>query len=408
MIKTKIKKGKSLNMKKPQRNKLNLNSLVMPLLALSLMAGCAGLLGGKVSAATITTTVPVIPASDDPEIIMGNKPSGMGATMAIPTDNTITTVNADGFEFSTWRINVASICQEAEIKSLRVISNSTAVDPNDDEDGVMLFAYTNSGGTMLAIHQPNYTIAIGDTLPPSSGQDIGPYRGSKAGSGTLNIAGPMDVTYKNLAVGTSSIVGIGILNDASNTTTSITSSISSAEIVYDDTACPDTNSAPTITSPSPVTIPSTTASGSTVLTGTKLNAADANGDTLSYSIVYSNESNYFSIDSATGDIKTAMAGIPAGPYVLMVRVSDGHGGESDAHVIITVEDVVTDAGGGGSSPSVSNSTAGAPAVKKQTKPMLANSGQNMSALAVISATLLSLVGYFKIKNNKKNQSYIKR
>lgn len=50
-------------MKKFQLNKqkLNLNKLTTPLIALSLMAGCFGLLGTNVSAASVTTTVPLIP-----------------------------------------------------------------------------------------------------------------------------------------------------------------------------------------------------------------------------------------------------------------------------------------------------------------------------------------------------------
>ncbi len=104
-------------------------------------------------------------------------------------------------------------------------------------------------------------------------------------------------------------------------------------LAYDDALC---TTAPTISNASTTIVSSGTASGAVVVQGSSLNAQDADGDTLTYSITAGNGAGYFAINAANGNITTTRANVPVGTYTLTVLVDDGNGGTTTATVTITV------------------------------------------------------------------------
>jgi hypothetical protein len=120
-------------MKKFKLNKqrLNLRNLTTPLLALSLMAGCAGLFGGSVSAASVTNTVsldaahPSIPMSDFRNI------------MVAPTNSS---------DWSSYVIEAGS----AAYFSMDSVANPCTVTPVDLSLSISITPSSNINGSMAA------------------------------------------------------------------------------------------------------------------------------------------------------------------------------------------------------------------------------------------------------------------
>lgn len=77
-------------------------------------------------------------------------------------------------------------------------------------------------------------------------------------------------------------------------------------------------------------------------------ASDADGDTLSYSILSSGDGALFQIDTSSGEVSFVTAPDFEAPgdagadnaYNLTIRVTDGRGGQADLAVTVTVRDVV--------------------------------------------------------------------
>lgn len=105
-------------------------------------------------------------------------------------------------------------------------------------------------------------------------------------------------------------------------------------LTYDDSNCARRDNTPPVINGANASISTSTANGTIVINESVLGASDADGDTLSYSIVSGNNNNYFALNS--NSISTNSSNIPAGVYNLTLKVSDGHGGEATAVAIITV------------------------------------------------------------------------
>ena len=106
---------------------------------------------------------------------------------------------------------------------------------------------------------------------------------------------------------------------------------------------PQTNTPPVFSSPTSASVPE-----NRVETGLTVQASDADGDGISYSIVSeSTDAALFSIDPATGSLSFRDAPDFERPadedgdndYALAVRADDGAGGTTDAALTITVTDV---------------------------------------------------------------------
>lgn len=187
-----------------------------------------------------TVTLPLVPASDDPEIFPG-VPLSAGATAVAPVGSTITT-SPGTIEYTTWRVDLSGLCSGAAIQTVRVVTDSTVTLPEDPEDGVFLSVYTDVGGPAAAIHSPNYTIAVGNDSA-QFGLDIGPFRGSAgnwgATPGPLPITGQLDVTYTTTGATNTSVVGVLVTHD-NNASGGITTTVTAVEVTYDDALCPQT------------------------------------------------------------------------------------------------------------------------------------------------------------------------
>jgi hypothetical protein len=318
-------------MKKFQLNKqkLNLKTLTTPLLALSLMAGCAGLFGGSVSAASITASSDLTvapPSLSDiafPPLSVGSAPNGGDFVLSV-----------GDVQYIGRKFTISSVCSTATLESILVQYNASRL--NDSiSDGVLTYATIN-GSTSV----PLLTAAAGGTFtnnPNVTG--IGNPAGmlsTPTGSQTGTVNATFDLTGFTGADLPNLTVMQVIDNNDSGSPNEYTSSSPQITITYDDSSCPSTNTIPTITSPSAVTIPSTTTSGSTVVPDSSLAATDTDGDTLTYSITAGNANSYFAIDSNTGNITTTQTNIPAGTYTITVQVDDGNGGTATATVTITV------------------------------------------------------------------------
>jgi hypothetical protein len=323
-------------MKKFQPNKLRLNlkNLTTPLIALSLIAGCVGLFGGSVSAASVTMTIPLIPSSDFFDYY-GPGPTG-------ELTSTKTTVSSSGggnyVEGGSYRIDpnyTPNLCQGAVITRIDLAVEVTNAAYDSEQHLEVIMAGADSNG----IINPGYDVDIDG----SSGQyasfynTVYAFRGADDGNpdiGTLRFhtITPNPIT-PYLLQNTYLSIQHYYLQSAPQYST-MTTKFPMVTATYDDSAC---NSAPTIASPAPAIItPTTTTSGSTVVPGSSLSATDTDGDTLTYSITAGNANSYFAIDSTTGDITTTSTNIPAGTYTITVQVDDGNGGTATADITITV------------------------------------------------------------------------
>ena len=381
-------------------NKLNLKLFSLSLIFLFSFIFSIEFFKYRVEAAVVTRNIPVTPSLDNPYIIGEYTWLDQNIKQLFPVGNNFTSfgITDQDDEFSTWRLDFSSICQQAQIGSLMVISNSMATETrSDNEDGVLIFAYTNYSGDLSALHYPNYIVNSGyDSRDITAGQiDIGAVRGmtdhrndSESGLNVnpdkvFNITGDLSVTYNNLNTTTSSVVGVGILHDMSGDTESISTEIAKAYISYDNSLCP--NSPPTIETPPLVKLPYSTKATSTVLTGQSFKARDPDEDILAYEIIEGNERGIFSIEKASGDINLLQDSTVAGMYNLKVQVDDGRGGKANAPTVIMVEN---------DTPIVLDS-----------ENVLAKTGQNnllvinylFSILIFMIITFLSL----KLKNNKR-------
>lgn len=133
------------------------------------------------------------------------------------------------------------------------------------------------------------------------------------------------------------VVVSAITNSPNGSQAHTTESIPSITLSYNNADCPIS---PTIEHANVEdTIVSTdTANGAVVIDGSRYGAADANEDTLIYSISDGNDDGYFAIDSASGDIATTRANVPIGTYTMTVLIDDGNGGTVEVTVTITVTD----------------------------------------------------------------------
>jgi LPXTG-motif cell wall-anchored protein len=370
MIKQKKEK---LTMKKFQLNKqkLNLNKLTTPLLALSLVLGLALnlSLSGRVSAASVTTT-------DYP---ISTESGGLGFTDGISTDYPLNLTSLEpggsfwkvgpdsnysspgGRRFETFNFsNLESCNQTSNIDainykfSIKIIGSSSV----NDKSWILLYNPSDSNNPIVEMTE----------LPASNAS-------SNFVQYDFNFP-VLPTTFANI-----NDYKIAIMYDNLDTTASrmeFDVDEISRTLTYDDSSCPSTNTTPTITSPSTVTIPSTTTSGSTVVPGSSLAATDTDGDTLTYSITAGNGGGYFAIDPTTGDITTTSTNIPAGTYTITVQVDDGNGGVTSAVVTITVG-------------------AGGVATSSTTLP---KTGDSQTQVLVL-ATLVSLAGVMALKTRAK-------
>jgi hypothetical protein len=316
-------------MKKFQINKqkLNLKTLTTPLLALSLMVGCAGLFGGNVSAASVTNN-----------IVFSNKLDLSAGTM-VPSTNTTPsaylTQTATPFTVTDLDPN-ENLVYWFETQAASNPCTTTPIDVSMTLNYTSNYVVSNQD---LGLHLALLDQSMASAIPPVL-VVLSPwyYYSPVAHTETINFNVP-NVTSSNLYMLLRVTEGADDISNHANgdiiTINSATYTLTYPDNMSDCTY-PAANNNPTITSPSAATIPSTTASGSTVVPGSSLAATDTDGNTLSYSITAGNDEGYFAIDSNTGNITTTQTNIPAGTYTITVQVDDGKGGTATADVTITV------------------------------------------------------------------------
>jgi hypothetical protein len=311
---------------KLNKQKLNLNKLTTPLLALSLMAGCAGLFGGNASAASVTNN-----------IVFSNKLDPSASTM-VPSTNTTPsaylTQTATPFTVTDLDPNI-NFDYWFETQAASNPCTTTPIDVNMTLNYTSNYVVSNQD---LGLHLALLDQSMASAIPPVFAE-LSPwyYYSPVAHTETINFNVP-NVTSSNLYMLLRVVEPADGINHADGdiiTVNSATYTLTYPDNMPDCTY-PATNTPPTITSPSAVTIPSTTTSGSTVVPGSSLAATDTDGNTLSYSITAGNDEGYFAIDSNTGNITTTQTNIPAGTYTITVQVDDGNGGTATADVTITV------------------------------------------------------------------------
>jgi hypothetical protein len=311
---------------KLNKQKLNLNKLTTPLLALSLMAGCAGLFGGNASAASVTNN-----------IVFSNKLDPSASTM-VPSTNTTPsaylTQTATPFTVTDLDPNI-NFDYWFETQAASNPCTTTPIDVNMTLNYTSNYVVSNQD---LGLHLALLDQSMASAIPPVFAE-LSPwyYYSPVAHTETINFNVP-NVTSSNLYMLLRVVEPADGINHADGdiiTVNSATYTLTYPDNMPDCTY-PATNTPPTITSPSTVTIPSTTTSGSTVVPGSSLAATDTDGDTLTYSITAGNDEGYFAIDSNTGNITTTQTNIPAGTYTITVQVDDGNGGTATADVTITV------------------------------------------------------------------------
>jgi hypothetical protein len=322
-------------MKKFQLNKqkLSLKTLTTPLLALSLMVGCAGLFGGNVSAASVTNN-----------IVFSNKLDPSAGTM-VPSTNTTPsaylTQTATPFTVTDLDPN-ENLAYWFETQAASNPCTTTPIDVSMTLNYTSNYVVSNQD---LGLHLALLDQSMASAIPPVL-VVLSPwyYYSPVAHTETINFNVP-NVTSSNLYMllrVTEPADGINRANGDIITINSATYTLTYPDNMSDCTY-PAANNNPTITSPSAATIPSTAASGSTVVPGSSLAATDTDGDTLTYSITAGNANSYFAIDSNTGNITTTQTNIPAGTYTITVQVDDGNGGIATADVTITVTPTTTPA-----------------------------------------------------------------
>ena len=253
-----------------------------------------------------------------------------------------TTVDSGTNLFYTWKLDdlTSRTCSQASIESIHAVANVTATtEGTPDLAAVGLYVLDGTGGYML----DNYAITTGVDFRTSSAGFTPPNNEGifAVGRGTFGdlggvISGQLDATWDVSGLPLSSEIGVIVQNDAENSTVDLQTTFQSIVVNYDDSGC-STNQPPTINPTTPKTSTSTkTPTGTVVSPGASLNAADLDGDTLTYAITDGNGAGYFAINSANGDISTATANIPAGTYVLTIQVSDGNGGTVTTQLTIVV------------------------------------------------------------------------
>jgi hypothetical protein len=316
-------------MKKFQINKqkLNLKTLTTPLLALSLMVGCAGLFGGNVSAASVTNN-----------IVFSNKLDLSAGTM-VPSTNTTPsaylTQTATPFTVTDLDPN-ENLVYWFETQAASNPCTTTPIDVSMTLNYTSNYVVSNQD---LGLHLALLDQSMASAIPPVL-VVLSPwyYYSPVAHTETINFNVP-NVTSSNLYMLLRVTEGADDISNHANgdiiTINSATYTLTYPDNMSDCTY-PAANNNPTITSPSAATIPSTTASGSTVVPGSSLAATDTDGDTLTYSITAGNGGGYFAVDPTTGNITTTSTNIPAGTYTITVQVDDGNGGTATADVTITV------------------------------------------------------------------------
>jgi len=251
-----------------------------------------------------------------------------------PDSTTIPLVNAPG---TIWNIGLNSPnTVTGSTNQLGYIPVSlNKVCPSDTPVDVTVGAYARSLTATEADPGDTFTVVSGilDISPFSvNGMEIDDLGSPGAYASTTN------QTYSTTA---GNLINVGAIVNAEVITAtlsgqwqgSFTVGLPTITLDYDDALC---TTAPTASNASATIVSSNTASGAVVVTGSSLNAQDADGDTLTYSITAGNTAGYFAINSANGDISTTRANVPVGTYTLTVLIDDGNGGTTTATVTITV------------------------------------------------------------------------
>jgi hypothetical protein len=362
---------------------INSKNLANSLLALSLMAGCVGLFGGRVSGASVTVNTDSIPVSSRQLLFDIGYSPGVFQTLNTSSNGVVVQQNSASEEgtIASFGYDMPSLTECSNSRVLNISwsytlsfkSFSGGSDAND-------FGLTNTltlknepvliGGYMASLNTPNPGVNI---FPISSASTLG---------GGMSVASSTDIAVFNSINGPSQdfadeqitvradlsnlqdpiliselpnlMIAMGLRSEYNGGSIEWNFSRPSLQITYDNSSCPQ-NTVPII-SPASVTIPSTTASGSTVVPGSSLAATDTDGDTLTYRITAGNANSYFAINSTTGDITTTSSNIPAGTYKLSVQVDDGKDGKTTAEVVIVVAASESGKGSGSDSTGTPSST----------------------------------------------------
>lgn len=178
-------------------------------------------------AAAQTVAVPTQIASDDPHFnsdISSPTAAGTGVSLQLPLNSTTTPLD-DASVMSgmpngyTWRLAVPELCSGAQLTSLRIVTNTTAVD-EEPTSGLLLGLYSSNNLTMLG----SYSINGGNGedgqtwIPALFGTDaFGIDRGTNGSFGpnltfpaNLGMAGTLDGTWDISGITPGEPIGIYI------------------------------------------------------------------------------------------------------------------------------------------------------------------------------------------------------
>jgi len=151
-----------------------------------------------------------------------------------PSGTATSATTSPSAELFTWRVNIGSLsCSPTTIQSIHLVTSSTSVGETAG-DGVMLGVYTGTPFTLL----PVTTVSSGEdatTWGFSDFEAVG--RGLSNGflfNGNLGITGALNAVF-NLNIPTAQTIGVLMVQVTDDGTTSIISTINTAEITYD---CP--------------------------------------------------------------------------------------------------------------------------------------------------------------------------
>ena len=217
------------------------------------MAVSAVLPSASVFAAEQTITIPTVAAADDP---MVPSPSGdalastVGVNLKAPLNDAATQVDSaaamgglpTGY---TWRVTVpATLCEGAQIKSLRVRTNTTA-DVDDAGSGVVVATYPIASGVINTNYGVNGGLGedMNTWMPALSGAPTPAIdRGSEAGGmfwpANLGLAGQLDGTWDISGAQPGDQFGIFVEHLFFGAATEgVQTTIESAQIIYDDANC---------------------------------------------------------------------------------------------------------------------------------------------------------------------------
>ena len=384
-------------MKKLRINKLSLKTFALPLLALSLIVGCAGLLGGSVSAASVTISSTITNSTtDDPNVpSLGVPFSDIKSSGNVPSirfgfaDNIQSAV---GYDVHFMAGRVSEPCSGAVINKVMAAYDAKVYPSGSNSSEFALVAFYANGSTVdvSSVSQGGSTFGV---------SGVGGIFGMPVFDQTGVVA-----EWNNLNIPFSQSPGIAV-SVAGHDSEYVTLDNLKIEVTYDNSACsillttdPDTST----TLPStPVTI---NVLGNDSGTGVKVSKIDNQDIVIGQTITLTNGSGTVKLNT-DGTITFTPASTFQGESSFSYSITDGTSTVDTGAVKITVASATAPEP---VTPSQNNPASTTKTNTANAKPMLANTGESTKTISLVAGAILSLGVYLKVKSGKRSQDYIKR